>query len=371
MILVFSSYIKSPEFSDPVRWLNRIGGYIGILESLAEMHTVMSVERIDYCGEYSQRGVQYHFIKQKRRVNWFPFAQHRLIKQMKPDVVFVNGLIFPWQTILLRLQVGRKTKIVGLHHAEKPFRGIKKFLQRLADKCFDAYCFSAAEFGSQWAAAGNISGTNKVHEIMEVSSDIAPVEKQSALAITKVSGAPVYLWVGRLNANKDPLTVIKAFILFARNNRLAKLYMIFQTEELLDEINVLLNLAGEARSQVILQGAVLHSDLGAWYSSADFIVSGSHYEGSGTAVCEAMSCGCIPLLTDIESFRMMTGRGNCGWLYAPGNPDALAAVFQKSEACDLTVEREKVICQYQETLSFHAIASKMNRLINALVKVNG
>lgn len=366
MVFVFTSYIKTPEYDDPLRWLKRIEGYTGILERLARDHTVISIDRINYRGELTHNGVSYHFIKQRNKKIWFPVRQHRLIKSLKPDVVFVNGLIFPWQTILLRRQLGRSVKIIGIHHAEKPFRGYKRGLQKLADRCFDAYCFASREFGQAWAAAGVIRNIEKVHEIMEVSSRFIPMPKEKALQVTGVNGAPVYLWVGRLNENKDPLTVVNAFLLFAAANADARLYMIYQTSELLSAIQERLSASGKAGSQVVLIGAVKHEDMAAWYSSADFIVAGSHYEGSGTAVCEAMSCGCIPILTDIFSFRMMTGRGKCGWLYESGNATALADLLQQSVQCSFPGEKEKTIRYFREVLSFDAIAAGMIRMISSL-----
>ena len=71
---------------------------------------------------------------------------------------------------------------------------------------------------------------------MEVSSVFYPVDKIVARSKTQVAGDPVFLWAGRLNANKDPLTVVKAFLKFLRFQPTARLYMIYQTTELLPEL---------------------------------------------------------------------------------------------------------------------------------------
>lgn len=366
MKLVFTSYVKSPEYDQPQGWLKRIEGYIGILESLSNSQTVISIERINYQGEYSQNGVYYYFIPQKKKTNLFPFKQHRLVKALKPDVVFVNGLIFPLQVIQLRMKLGKSVKIIGLHHAEKPFTGLKKYLQQWADKCFDAYCFTSVEFGTTWISNGNLSDQKKVHEVMEVSSSFTPIERDLAKARSQAEGSPVYLWVGRLNTNKDPLTVVSAFLQFSKLYPLAKLYMIFQTEELLGEIKKLFQQYPEASQNIILTGQVPHEELVYWYNSADFIISGSHYEGSGTAVCEAMSCGCVPVLTDIASFRMMTGRGKCGLLYEPAKVESLLKVLQQSIKIDMHAERDKVLTQFREFLSYEAIGKKIQEIIISL-----
>jgi glycosyltransferase involved in cell wall biosynthesis len=81
--------------------------------------------------------------------------------------------------------------------------------------------------------------------------------------------------VGRLNATKDPLTVISAFVRFFQHRRDASLYMIFHTTELLDEVKMLLNANVEVARRVHLVGKVDHDELVHWYNSADFYVLGS------------------------------------------------------------------------------------------------
>ena len=103
-----------------------------------------------------------------------------------------------------------------------------------------------------------------------------------------------------------------------------------------------------------------------WYNSAHFIISGSHYEGGGTSVSEAMSCGCIPIVTNISSFRRMTGPGKCGLLYEPGNEKELLDALLKTKELDIEEERKKVLQQFNEELSFNAIAEKITRIVESL-----
>ena len=113
---------------------------------------------------------------------------------------------------------------------------------------------------------------------MEASSVFRPVDKTLARMHTGVGGNPVYLWVGRLDQNKDPLTVVRGFLTFWALYPSATLYMIFHTEELRGEIEDLLHKAASSGHPVILVGKQPHREMQYWYSSADFIISGSHYE---------------------------------------------------------------------------------------------
>ncbi|EHQ27372.1 glycosyltransferase family 4 protein [Mucilaginibacter paludis] len=366
MKIVFASYVYSPGFSNPESWLNRINFYTGILEALAAKQQVISIEQIDYEGEYLNKGVHYHFKRFSKIGLIFPLQMHQFIKGLEPDIVFIHGLHFPLQLIQFKLCLGSATRIIVQHHAEQPFTGVKKLLQQLADRGVDAYLFASRELGMEWVEKGNLQKADKIQGVMEVSSVFYPVDKDIALAKTGINGAPIFLWVGRLNQNKDPLNVVKAFLKFAEVNISARLYMIYQTEELLPEVLALLDEQKAPCNLVTLVGKVSRPDLLYWFNSADFLISGSFYEAAGVAVCEAMSCGCIPVLTDISSFRMMTNNGNCGLLYEPGSEAALLSALQKTQEMDIEEGKKKSIKYFQSNLSFQAIAQGIERVVTSI-----
>ena len=367
MRLIFTSYVNSPEYDQPEEWLKRIEAYTGILQSLSYDHTVIGIERINYEGEYKQQGVHYFFIRLRRKIVRFPVRMHRLIKRLKPDVVFINGFIFPFQIIQLRLKLGRGVKIIVLHRAEKPFKGIKRYLQRLADRCIDAYLFASSEFGNEWER--NIS-IKKIHEVIQASSVFRVMDRDQAKGITKADGYPIYLWVGKLDSNKDPLTVITAFLKFLKDHPTGRLYMIYHDDALLPKLKDMLNSNKKATDAVRLVGKIPHQQMQEWYNSSHFIISGSHYEGGGTSVSEAMSCGCIPVVTNIPSFRRITGPGKCGFLYEPGNADDLLSTLLRINETNIETERKQTLEQFKEELSFEAIARKITKVINSLKHSN-
>jgi len=359
MKIVITSYSKSQNFTNPELWLEKINFYTGITERLAKHHEVVSIERINYEGTFWKNNVYHVFIRLKKNTNRFPGRMHQFIKKQRPDIVLINGLIFPLQVIQLRLKLGPAVKIILIHRAEKPFTGLKKILQKIADRFVNAYIFSSLEFGEYWVKKGVIKDIKKTHEIMSVSSSFYPTEKKEAKNNLDINSSPVFLWVGRFEKNKDPLTVVRAFNDFLFKNSSASLYMIYQTEELLDEVK---KISGKTAG-IKLVGQVTHENLQYWYNAADFIISGSHYEGGSIAVCEAMSCGCIPVVTDIMSFRSMTGQGKCGILYEPGNENALLSALIKTQTMCLEKEKEKVLNQFRKELSFDTIVKKIEQLI--------
>ncbi|MFD0750606.1 glycosyltransferase family 4 protein [Mucilaginibacter calamicampi] len=357
MKFVFASYIKTDQFDNPDDWLKRIAIYSGVLSALAKDHQVISIEQINYQGEVVKHSVNYKFIRFTKWELTFPFKLHHTIRQLKPDVVFIHGLHFPLQVMQLRLFLGKRVKIIVQHHAERPFTGIKKYLQRVAVPFVDAYLFASREMGFDWIKRGNLASPEKIHEVMEVSSVFYKIARDLGIAKTGVTGK-VFLYVGRLIALKDPLTIVKSFLKFAVMSPDARLYMIYQTNDLLPQITALLKDHPQSAS-IVLVGKVPHNDLLYWYNSADFILSASYYEGSGTTVCEAMSCGCVPVLSDIFSFRMMSNNGRCGFLFEAGNESALLLALAQTQQADLEKMKHAASDFFLSHLSFEAIANRI------------
>jgi glycosyltransferase involved in cell wall biosynthesis len=217
MKIVFASYIVTNEFKNPKQWLKRISLYSGIQSALSTGNEIISIEQIDYEGNYCKDGVQYQFIKLSKFERLMPFKLHRYILAQKPDVVIIQGLHFPLQVIQLGILNRKRVKIIAQHHAEKPFKGAKKYVQRMADLYIDAYLFASKPMGLDWVNKGNLGSHVKIHEVMEVSTYLHPINKEIARSKTGVNGNSIFLWVGRLNENKDPLTVVRAFLRFTDN----------------------------------------------------------------------------------------------------------------------------------------------------------
>jgi glycosyltransferase involved in cell wall biosynthesis len=335
------------------------------MERLAKNHTVIYVKQMNFGAAGIYKDVNYHFIDSGSKQFLSVWKQNRYVSKLKPDIIIIQGLHNPLELLQLGLLLNKRVKVIAHHHAEKPFAGVKKYLQRTAGYFIDAYLFASKSIGLEWVGLGNISSPNKIYEVMEVSSVFYPLNNNVSKQKTGVSGQPVFLWVGRLNENKDPLMVVAAFLRYRRYKSSAKLYMVFHTDELLQPLKQLLA-ASEYAASVVLVGKLPHADLLYWFNSADFFLSGSHYEGSGTALCEAMSCGCVPVVTDIPSFRMITDNGRCGVLYPPGNEAALLAALLQTDEMALETYEQRVLCYFHSNLSFDAIAERIAQIATSL-----
>jgi glycosyltransferase involved in cell wall biosynthesis len=94
-------------------------------------------------------------------------------------------------------------------------------------------------------------------------------------------------------------------------------------------------------------------------------VSGSHFEGSGYALIEAMSAGLVPVVTDIPSFRVIAGDSGERW--PAGDANAFAAALQRVCSGNLDDQRARVREHYERVLRWEAIAARTVAEYQALV----
>lgn len=296
-----------------------------------------------------------------------PFALCRYIRREAPEIVMIHGFTFPIQLLLLRFFKPKKTKLIIQHHAEKPFtHPIKRWFQKIAYSQADAFLFASTALAMPYLEQGIIKDERKIHEVMEGSTLFKPIDKQEARAKLNIMNEPVFLWVGRLDANKDPLTVLKAMHLFKEAGNEFKLYMIYGTNELEEAIRNYIHDQGLAE-YVVLIGKTEHELLESWYSAADYFVAASHYEGSGIALCEAMACGCIPVVSNIPSFATMTGQGRYGFLFEAGNEQELFEKLSCLQSLDIKRISASVVQHFQNQLSLEAIGKRFLLIAEALM----
>jgi glycosyltransferase involved in cell wall biosynthesis len=363
---VYLNYFCSKKYGKPEDWLAKMQPVNIVLEELAKKHTVISVQQIHYKGEIKRRSVDYRFINFYKKTTFLPFRLNLFVKQLQADVIIIHGTVFPIQTILLRLIVGKNVTIVIQHHAELPNNGIKKALQKLACSTVNGYFFPSIIISNNWQQNGNIPVNKPIFKIHEGASNFQKVEKPTARLFTKTSGLPIYIWVGRLDANKHPLLAIKSFAKFLEIWPTAKLYMLFYRNELLNEVKDYLKQHPKINNQIVLVGKVANGDMPNWYYSADFYISSSFKEGTSFTLSEAMSCGCVPIVTNIPTHVDMLGN-NCGLLYEAGNEYGLFEALVASVNVSIEEESSKTLQQYKQHLSPSSIANNIEVALAKLV----
>jgi glycosyltransferase involved in cell wall biosynthesis len=344
-----------PGAASPADLLDRVPTLAGWAQAVqaagAEVVVVQACARTD---RVSVDGVGYSFVATGSRTppRWSaPRALVAAVRGARPDLVHLNGLA--WARLAARL--GRDLPVVLQDHAGRPSAGLKARVQRRWLRRAAGFLFTGRELAEPWRRAGVIRSTHAVFEIMEGSTRFTPGNRAAARAVTGSGGDPMLLWTGHLDANKDPLTVLEGFRGLLGSRPAARLYMCHGTAGLHGQV------AGRIASDpvlgpaVTLVGTVDQPELEAWYRSADLFVQGSHREGSGYAVAEAMACGTPPVVTDIASFRFMTGDGEVGALWRPGDPAALEQALLTALERDPESERAATRALFDRRLSWPAI----------------
>jgi glycosyltransferase involved in cell wall biosynthesis len=161
---------------------------------------------------------------------------------------------------------------------------------------------------------------------------MTPLSRDEARSRTGLDGAPAMLWVGRLNQDKDPLTVLRGAAAFFERRPDARLTMIYAEADLEAEVRRTIARTPVLASRVRLAGRIARAEMPAWFSAADLFVLGSHREGSGYALLDALACGAWPVVTDIPSFRALTGGGAAGTLWRAGDSVSLTDALDRATA---------------------------------------
>jgi glycosyltransferase involved in cell wall biosynthesis len=347
------------QFTAPNELLNRYSTLTGWAEALrTEGASAVSVlQHFPSDAQIHRNGIEYFF---RNLTGIWSRELRQLVLSLNAEVVHVNGLIFPWQTWSIRRVLRGPVVIVlqdhgGIGPARNPF---VRFKQRFGLNLADAFLFSAVELADPWRRAGLINSRQSVIAVMESSTNMRPLPCDAARAISAVTGSPALLWVGRLNANKDPLTVLDGFERALACLPGARLTMVYSSEELLRPVQERIARSVLLTDSVHLRGYVPREELAAFYSAADFFVLGSHHEGSGYALIEAMACGATPIVTNIPSFRALTGNGAVGAIWPVGNTVAFAEALIHFRARDLGALRAPIRTHFERELSWPVIGQR-------------
>ncbi len=346
--------------SDSKKIIESCKSTIGFLEkSFDDLTTHFVVRSKNNFDTLEINFLKIHFFKgnilKKRQV---PFRFNRFIKSLKPDYILVNGFGYAHYLIFLKL-ICPKSKILLQCNgfAPKPF-GIKKIVYQISDFFIDGYLFTGIENAKDWYES-KVFKKEKVFEVMEGATHF-----KFDKSITRIENS--YLWVGGLNENKDPLTILKAFNRFLHLEPTATLTMVFHENDFLPEVTFYRSTNKKLEKSVFLQGFVTNNELEKIYNQYQFFVLGSHYEGSGYALLEAMACGCVPIVTNIPSFKYMTNNGDCALLFSPSSEEELFNQLIKSQEIDISIYQKKVLKQFEENLSFNAIAKTITKVFHSL-----
>jgi glycosyltransferase involved in cell wall biosynthesis len=358
---VHVSFFSDPQQRSPEQLLDAWPTLVDVAEAASRCAIRVSVvQACPYSKQLVRNGVRYCFQPfgdaPSSRENVAGFRE--LIGRLAPDVLHVHGLGFP-RHVLSMAAHAPGIPIILQDHADRPPRIWRRAHWRREMAQAAAVTFCTREHARPFITAGLLSPSAHVYQIPEATSRFSRGDREHARRVTQIEGDPAVLWVGHLDENKDPLTVLAGISEAARTLPDLRLWCCFGTAPLMRKVQKRIADDPMLFGRVRLLGRVPHEQVEHLMRAADIFVLGSHHESTGFSLIEAMACGLPPVVTDIPSFRSLTGAGTAGMLWPCNDAGALSEAV-RSVARRLDSElRAAVRAHFERELSFDSLGSKL------------
>lgn len=331
---------------------------------------VLVMQASHAAARFTRRGVRYRFVPISASSTRFvpslaPWQIARAVREEAPDVVHLNGLDFPLQA---RLLADLAPPLLVQDHASHAARGRMARLRRWGHRRITAAAFTALAQAEPFLDTGQLPPHLPIFAVPESSSDFTPGLRTEARSRTGVSGDPALLWIGHLDANKDPFTVLRAAARALEQLPRLELWCAFIGTGLLDEIRTWLSARPRLAARTHLLGRVPHTRIEDLCRACDLFVSASRREGSGYALIEAMACGLPPVVTDIPSFRALTGGGAVGALAASGDVDGFTQAILALARVPRKEVRRAVRTHFDRHLSFDVVGRRLLEIYSRIAQ---
>lgn len=274
-----------------------------------------------------------------KRFPWDPARQHRvfgttfrdLLERYRPDIVHTNFAV-PGVTARWVARRAGVPAVVSTQH--ELFGSMSPHLRlgvRLTERCADAVIYvshavarsfgrAAEEVPSDGAPAREPGRPS--HLVIHNGVDAARITAAAA-GSARVPGKLVC--AGRLIGVKGQVTLLRALPRILEAEPIVRLTLIGAgpDEAHLRGLAASLGVADEVRFAGWLPREQTVREMAS--AAAVVVPSDGTQEGFGLVVAEAMASGAPVVASDIAVFREVLCGEQCGWLFTPGDPQALAA----------------------------------------------
>jgi glycosyltransferase involved in cell wall biosynthesis len=334
--------------------------------------TVVHAARADESVE--RDGVRYDFVRERapsslqRRLGYWswpltPRVVER-VRSLRPDVIHVHGLSFPRHA----QRLAAVAPVLVQDRADRVPPLLQRAAWRRGFAAVAGVMFAARAQARPFIDAGLLPRATRVFEVLGVSSTFTPDDVGRARAASGVHGDPCFVWVGHLDARKDPITLVDALARATPSLADPQLWCCFGTAPLLDAVRARTGTYPQLSGRVHFLGTRPREEVELLLRAADFLVSGSRHEGTGLAVIEAYACGATPIVSDIPSFRRITADGAAGGLAPCGDVAAFARVIAEWSKRDRTELRRAARSHFERNLSFQAMGRELGDAYRAVAR---
>lgn len=355
------SFFNDPARRLPAQLLEAWSTLVDVAEAASQCGIRVSVvQACPHSEHLTRNGVHYYFLPfgEASAAEEDSAAFRTLLHTLAPDVFHVHGLGFPRHVLSLG-KYAPGVPIIAQDHADRPPRIWRRASWRRGLSVAAGIAFCALDQARPFAAVGLIHPQTRLYEIPESTTRFSPGGQEEARRVTGLTGDPAVLWVGHLDANKDPLTVLDGISAAVSALPGLQLYCCFGSAPQLQDVQDRVATDAHLRDRVHLLGRVPHEKVELLMRAADIFVLGSHREGSGYSLIEALACGLPPVVTDIPSFRSLTGGGAVGVLWPCGDGYAAGEALRSIAGRLDSGMRSAARAHFERELSFEALGLKL------------
>jgi len=261
----------------------------------------------------------------------------KAIRKSKPEVMVTDGF-FQWTTAALCVRATRGIPHAMLyertHHMERHAQWYRVAFRKLVARWIDAICCNGRLCGEYTRSLGfpedRLTYGHMVADVDGIKDATSLVSKKETADLKAKFGIRgiVFLYVGRLIAQKGIDKLLKAWKEFASHRQSQAMTLLLVGDGLLRE--KLEQYCKENRlDNVRFAGAIDYDELVPFYKSADVFVIPTLRDNWSLVVPEAMACGLPILCSKYNGCWPELVTPDNGWVFDPLNVDATVASLEK------------------------------------------
>lgn len=281
----------------------------------------------------------------------YPRGTTRAIQQTRPDVVHLHS--GAWYKPALAARLAGTARVIYTEHGREHYDpAVQRFIDRCAAKLTDSVVAVSGRLSRYLAqrvgvSAGKICTIHNGVDTAVFTPGPAPSSLRASLELA--DDAIVIGSIGRLEAVKSYETLLEAAAVLRREWKQPFAIVLYGDGSERESLEACVDRLG-VRDLVRFVGWT-DRPLDA-HRLIDLFVLPSRSEGQSVSLMEAMSCGCVPIVTDVGANAEMLGPGMESHVVQPGRPAEMARAIRLVADQKLTLRaigesmRRRAIEQY-------------------------